>query len=559
MTTIDTHAEAAVATTAAPSGVGRFLGAVAGWLTTSDHKKIGQTVIDFTLLFSLGVAVIGALLGFERMDTDSISLDTDSLGQLFSLFRVGLVFMVVVPLALGVAVAIVPLQVGSKTLSFPKAAALGMWTWLVGTGLVIGAYADNGGPGGGSESSVDLFLAGLGLAVLGLLILAVCVATTVLTSRAPGMHVDEVPMLAWSALVGSVALLLTLPMLLANLIYMFVDHRYGARTPLEANGWGGNAGIDHWLRPSLTQPQTYVYALVVLGLFAELIPVFTKRRAMLRPVVLAGVAIFSLASLAGVTQTDHGIRSWNDLGAFDKVQDIVPYLFFNALPLLGLLVVVGGGAQLLLPSLKARTFKPSAPLLFAVIAVAMVGAGATAHLLSPITDLQLAGTVYEEAEFTFIVYGIVIAGMGAVAYWGPKWTGRKMPMVPAALLALAAGGAATLASAPYLIAGFNNQPGVWGVDDPTQLVSGFDNDAAPELMNFLNGLGHALMGVTLLAFILLALRSFTKGPFAGDDPWDGQTLEWATSSPPPADNFVDLPIVRSPEPLTDLKLSRGEA
>src|SRR5262249_30341022 len=149
---------------------------VASWLTTADHKRIGRLFVGFSLTALLGVAGIGALLGFERIDTKSIDLDSGSLDQLFSLFRVGLVFMVAIPLVLGIAIAVVPLQVGSRALAFPRAAALGLWTWLTGTGIVIAAYCMNGGPNGGDANAVDLFLAGLGLAVIGLIVAAATVA-----------------------------------------------------------------------------------------------------------------------------------------------------------------------------------------------------------------------------------------------------------------------------------------------------------------------------------------------------------------------------------------------
>ena len=429
MTTIDTHPESAVAGSVAPTGVGRALAGVASWITTADHKRIGRLFIGFGLAFLIGIAGIGTLLGFERIDTGSTTLDTNSLGQLFSLFRVGMVFMVAIPLGLGVAIAVVPLQLGSRALAFPRLAALGLWTWLAGSGIVIGSYAMNGGPGGGGTNAVDLFLAGVGLTVIGLLVASVSVATSVLTSRAPGMTLAKAPAFAWSALVGAIALVLTLPVLLAVLIYLFADHRFGARTALEVNGWGGNE-INNWIRFALSQPQTFVYAIPVLGFVAEVIPVFAKRRMLVRGSALAGIAIFSTASLAGISQVDHGIGAWKSLGSFDKVKDIVPYLFFNALPILGILVVMGAVSLTLLTSVKARTVSLGAPLVFGLGAVGMLTVGALAHLLSPITDLHLAGTVYEEGEFTFITYALVLATLGAVTYWGPKLWGRRLPMCP---------------------------------------------------------------------------------------------------------------------------------
>ena len=153
--------------------------------------------------------------------------------------------------------------------------------------------------------------------------------------------------------------------------------------------------------------------------------------------------------------------------------------------------------------------------------------------------------------------------MGAVAYWGPKWWGRTMPLKATLPLALLAFAGAQLASLPLLIAGFANQPGAVfatveaGVDPttnvPKDLVVNFDYSGPMELWNLLSTAGHGLMLLAVLAFVALALRSFLKGDAAGDDPFDGQTLEWATTSPAPYDNFAEVHIVQSAEPLLDLK------
>jgi heme/copper-type cytochrome/quinol oxidase subunit 1 len=138
----------------------------------------------------------------------------------------------------------------------------------------------------------------------------------------------------------------------------------------------------------------------------------------------------------------------------------------------------------------------------------------------------------------------VLCGLGAIAYWGPKFTGRTMPTmqtVPLALLGLLA---AALASLPYLVAGFAKQPA-----NATQ----FSYGGPHELWNVLASVGHGLMVITVLAFVGLAARSARHGADAGDDPWNGQTLEWATSSPAPEDNFPEVHIIASAEPLIDLK------
>ena len=130
MTTIDTHAAgAAEGVTASPS-VG--MSSVADWLTTTDHKRIGRLFISASLVALLGVIVIAALLGIERIDGEAAMLDVNSIPQLFALYRVGLTFIVLVPLLLGIGIAVVPLQLGARSLSFPRLAAAGFWAWFIG-------------------------------------------------------------------------------------------------------------------------------------------------------------------------------------------------------------------------------------------------------------------------------------------------------------------------------------------------------------------------------------------------------------------------------------------
>ena len=541
MTTIETHVSGTqVHATSSDSALGAFLVGVGAWATTTDHKRIGRLFIGCALLVAIAAAALGAVIGVERISATGYSLlDQDSVTQIFSLYRVGLSFGVMLPLLLGVAIAVVPLQVGAKTIAFARLAMFGFWMWLAGVGLALGSTIANGGPGGGSEKMVDLFLLGMGIAVIGALAAAVSVVTTVLTNRAPGMTLLRVPMSSWSALTGGVALILTLPVLLGTLVYLYVDHRY-ARV-----AFGGNKGISDWMGWSLTQPQTYVYVAMGAGVLAEIAAVVSGKRQVLRPVLLTGIAIVSLAALGGATQVQHGV-TWTNTSGSDKVKELIPFLIFNALPLLGVLVVLGVSLLGIAKS-KPRLVPAMAP---ALLGLGMVLTGMVGHLVGLFGPAQLSGTVFEEGEFIYVGYGALLIGLAAVSYWGPKLWGRVLPSSAVLGISGLAFLGTVLAALPMYIAGFANQP--------ANVANNFSYSGPQELWNTASAAGHALVAVSVLLFVLTALRAFTAGEVAGDDPWDAQSLEWSVSSPAPSSNFVSTPSVASAEPLLDIKPAGGQ-
>lgn len=541
MTTFDTHAAGPAAASSSGAGaLGAFVVGIGSWATTTDHKKIGRLFVVAALIAGGAAAVVGALLGFERISATGYSiLDLDSIEQLNSLYRVVLAFGVALPLMLGIAIAIVPLQIGSKAIAFGRLALFGFWMWVAGLTVVIYSIAANGGPGGGEDKMVDLFLIGVVIAAAGALAAAISLVTTVLTNRAPGMTLARVPMLSWASLTGGASLLLTLPVVIGTSIYLYVDHHYGRLA------FGGNKGINDWLGWSLTQPQTYVFAAIGVGVVAEIATVASGRRHPLRAVLLAGAGILTVAALGGATQVQHSL-TWTNTSGGDKVKELIPFLIFNGLPILGALVVLGGCAL----GLAQGRPRVMAPLVPAFLGLGMVLAGMVGHLVAQFGPAGLAGTVFEEGEFNYVVYGTLLIGIGAVAYWGPKLWGRALPQ--SAVFGLGTLGflGTVLSSLPLYIAGFANQP--------AGVVDGFSYDGPQELWNGLAAAGQALIALTVLLFLVTALRAFRSGEPAGDDPWDAQTLEWSVSSPAPFDNFASVPSASSAEPLLDVKPAGSE-
>jgi len=255
-----------------------------------------------------------------------------------------------------------------------------------------------------------------------------------------------------------------------TLAYLFLDHR-NART-----GFGGNEGIFVWTGWFVTQPLSFLFAIPAIGMLAELAPIVFGRRTPTRGVLFSGLALIGVAALAGVTQQNIQNLPWSgsDLSVDDletKVRDLVPFLLFNALPVLGMLLVLLVVLQTARPGEGTR-FAFSPAILFAFFGFGMVLVGMLGNLLHAADDLDLQGTVFNEATLIYVVYGAVLGAMGATIHWAPKLWGATFnsgKVLPLALLGLTG---TILAAFPMYIAGFLDQPaGIAYLDDHRLLLA----------------------------------------------------------------------------------------
>lgn len=539
MTTIDTSPDA-VAEQSGDSAIERSLAAIADTLTSADHKVIGRLFVAGGVLGLLATLIVTFLLDLERADGGGFLLDESSIAQLVDAQRVGLVFAAAFPLVIGLAIAAVPLQLGARSLAFPRLAATGLWMWVGGLVLNIIALVNNGGSLGGDGDMVDLFIASLALMTLGLAAAAGSLATTVLTTRAPGMTMKRAPLFSQAVLVYAGALLLVLPVLFGTLIYLFIDHRSSREA------FGGNVGVLEWAGWALTQPTTFLLAIPVFGLLIDQAAMVFGKRTPMRGVALGGFALIGVSALAGVTQRGVFAVAFDQDEAGDVVQELVPYAFFNLLPLLGAVMVLG------VMMVTAKPEKGSRPTVTGGFVLALLGSlvvilGMIANALYDIVDLELVGTVFEEGTVLAVVLGTVIGAFGGLAYWAPKFSGGTIGIAKSAPIALLAAAGAALAAIALMVAGFLDQPGLYG--------GGFaydDSDLA--IWNIISLIGIALFALAVVAFVGLALSARRSDDAADDEPPAGaQTVEWLTTSPAPADNFETVPVVNSPEPVLDLQ------
>lgn len=545
MTTTDTSPSNVSAETqaAGPSP----LSGLGSWLTSSDHKRIGRLWLAGGLLGTLAAAVFGLLIGLERSDPTATSvLLSEEVGiQAIQSFRVLVLLAGVLPLGIGLAVAVVPLQLGARALAFPRAAAMGFWAWLAGVIMVMVAIFNGGRIGGDDKDMLGLNLLGLAMVALGAMAAASTVATSVLTTRAPGMTMRRIPMLAWSSLISAIGLVVAMPVMIGAIIYLFVDIRYDIGT------FGGSVGVGTWLGWALGQPLSFIFALPALGVFADLVPVTFRARQQLRGVMYAGLSLVGVAALAGATQQSMFSVPWSgpgldldDLGT--KVNDLIPFAAFTLLPVLGVVIVLALGALTAKPT-KGVSSRPriTAGFLFSFFGLGMILVGMLGTALRSIDDLGLQGTVFEEGALVYVAYGGVLGILGGVAHWAPKLWGRCLPESRVIPLALVGVLGTILASLPLYVAGFLEQP----IAKVQFTISGPD-----ALLNLLVLAGHGLMVLTLVGFVAVAFTSLTgSGEPPGDDPWEAHTIEWSTSSPAPGNNYPEVPVITSAEPMLDLR------
>jgi heme/copper-type cytochrome/quinol oxidase subunit 1 len=294
-----------------------------------------------------------------------------------------------------------------------------------------------------------------------------------------------------------------------------------------------------------------VYVIPALGLLAELFPVVAGRRQPTRAVVIGALGLAGAAAIGGAMQGMPTL-DFDGVTPIQGLGQLVLYGITALLPVLPFLMVLGlGGLALKTAVNSGGRPRPSGPFVFALAAVLMGLVGALVGVLTPIEDLELIGTVYQESQTYYLLFAGLLAGMGAVAYWGPRLWGRRLSDRAVGGLAVLGLLGTVLAAFPYVIAGF--------LDQPLGAVDWDDLDGPIQACNVAATIGFGLLALTVVAFALLALRGFTRGETAGDDPWDAQTLEWAVRSPAPAAMAVDLGLVRSAEPLLDVKEAAATA
>ena len=536
MTVTETQAPPAADTTAPALAPPRPATGLAAVLGSGDHKTTGRLWIYTAFVYLVIAGVTGALVGVEKVDTSGLGdvLDADVFAQTYSLHAVAGTFLFLLPLLLGLATHVVPLQVGSPTLAFPRAATAAYWTYLVAGAVLIASFAADGGPFGGDGEAVELFVASFIAVLVALSLAAICVATTVFTLRAPGMGLHRTPLFSWSSLVTAALVLLTLPILAGLMLLVYVDHRYG-QTFL-----GGSEGVLTRIAWAWSQPSVYVFAIPVLGIVGDIVPVSARTRLTKHLVAMTcigafGIFAFGAWAMPGFSATDPAAAPLEYVGE-------IPFYAFSILVLVPLLVFAG----LLGDTLRRGSIALTSPLLWGMSALLMLLAGVGNGILVAIEPFDLVGTTAQSAQIHYVLVAALLGLFAGLVHWAPKLFGALVAEGPSKALAALGLLGTVLLCLPDLISGFLDQAArLGGVSDDVDLV---------EALNIASVAGGLLLVLVAVAFLGLLLKAAAGRSDAVDDPWDGQTLEWATTSPPPVGNFAgELPAIISAAPVYDAR------
>ena len=516
-----------------------------GWLTTTDHKAIGIAYAVTSLVFLL---IGGALAGVIRAELAEPGLQLVSEQAYNSVFTIHgsvMVYLFAVPFGFALANYLVPLQIGAPDLAFPRLNALSYWLYLFGGATMLLGFVTNGGaaafgwfaypplsgPIGSPGLGGDLWIISIILTGTSGTLSAVNIITTVSMMRAPGMTMFRMPILTWNLYLTSFMVLMAFPVLSGALVMLEADRRFG--TAFFEPQDGGSPVLYQHLFWFFGHPEVYIVALPFFGVVTEIFPVFSRKPVFgYKGLVLATLAI---AALSTSVWAHHMFATGQ-----------VVLSFFAAT---SFLIAVPTGVKVFtwIGTMWGGSISFEPPMLFALgFLVTFVMGGLTGIMLaSPTLDFHLTDTYFVVAHFHYVMGGtVVFALFAAIYFWWPKVTARKLDR--------------RLGSIHFwlLIIGFNMTffvMHILGRDGMPRRVADYPDVDDVVLLNRISTLGMVVLTLSFVPFAINVVRSLRSPKTEGADPWGGNSLEWATTSPPAVHNFSWLPPIRSERPVFDFR------
>jgi cytochrome c oxidase subunit I+III len=531
-----------------------------GWLTTVDHKKIGLLYFFTTLGFFAAGGIEALLVRTQLAQPNETVLSPSTFNELMTTHGVTMIFLFVIPMGIGAfGNYLVPLMIGARDMAFPRLNALSYWLFLgsglfLYTGLLTG-HAPNAGwfdyvplalkqydPG----RNVDFYALGLIFNGLATTATALNFIVTIFKLRAPGMSLNRMPLFVYAMLASSLAIVFLLPPLTTDLVFLELQRKVGFH--FFDVGHGGTPFLWQHLFWLFGHPEVYLIVLPAFGIATSIIPTFAKRK----------MVAFPLVALAELLVAFIGFGVWAH-HMFATGLPTTTLVFFAAA---SMMVVVPSTIQVFAWTLTVNMGKPEfrAPLLFiGGFIVFFVMGGLTGVMFAAIPfDQAATDTYFVVAHFHFIIFGAAVFPiLGGMYYWFPKVTGRMYHegVAKASFWVTFVGTALTFF--PMHIVGLLGM---------TRRVYTYPAGLGWAAYNLAETIGGFVLAGGLLLILGNLIWSRFRGAPAGNDPFFGGTLEWATASPPPEFNFPVVPTVSSAYPNWDRedrlddrrKLERGE-
>ena len=512
------------------------------WALSIDHKRVAARTAALALVFFLASGFLALLMRSELAQPGLQFVSTDTYDQLFTIHGSGMIYLVVTPLALALGLYFVPLQVGAADVAAPRLASLGFWLYAGGGFTMYAGFMTSGGAGkagwtafyplSGEQASpgtgMDMWIIGVALAVSGMALVAATIMLTLLRHRAPQMSITRMPPFCWATFFTCAMTVTSFPVLVVAMGLLFADRHLGPvfDTP------GGPATYQHlfWF---YGHPVVYVMFFPFLGVVAEVAATFSRRRLFGYPALI--ISLFAFTGLSMTVWAHHMFATGqvnNQYYSLTSTSLAIPagVEYFDVIA-----TMIGGAILLRTPMLFALGF----------LSLFLIG-GLTGIIVgSPPLDYHVHDTYFVVAHFHYTLFGGSMMGAFAAAYyWFPKATGAMLRewlgRVQFVLLFVGV----NLTFFPMFLLGY---------DGMQRRVADYSPNAGLTTNNALATAGAFVIAAGVLAFVVNLVVSLRRRVPAGHDPWAGQTLEWATTSPPPRLNFASLPPIRSYAPLLDLR------
>ena len=527
-------------------GVARKGNVFVDWLTTTDHKKIGYlyliTSFAYFLIGGVMALVIRAQLfapGLEVVATK------EQYNQLFTMHGTIMLLMFATPLFAGFANVLMPLQIGSPDVAFPRLNALAYWFFSFGSLIAVAGFLTPQGaasfgwfaytplssqtfsPGLGG----NMWVFGLGLSGFGTILGAVNFITTIITMRVPGMTMWRIPIFTWNTLVTSILVLLAFPVLAAAILALGSDRVFGSHVYDAANG---GAILWQHLFWFFGHPEVYIIALPFFGIVSEIFPVFSRK-----PIFGYKTLVYATIAIGALSMTVWAHHMY--------VTGSVLLPFFA---LMTMLIAVPTGVKIFnwIGTMWRGSVTFETPIVFALgFLISFVFGGLTGVILaSPPLDFHVSDSYFVVAHFHYVVFGTVVFAMFAGFYfWWPKFTGKMLneSLGHIHFWILFIGFHMTFLIQHWL--------GVMGM--PRRYAT-YQAEDGFTWMNQLSTVGSIFLALSMIPFLLNVYLTARNGEkVTVNDPWGyGRSLEWATSCPPPRHNFTSIPRIRSESPAFDL-------